>query len=183
VSPFSTRLLSSVVVVLAATACSESTKPSVPLADSRIFSGGGGRVAGVDSARLWVLYMDSTYQPLVPIIDTVVLRGPKADAVTLAPGDPGFAQVAALMTDGVDERIEQGVEAAGTGTSGENESTFLAGGVSGTMLPDLHGDIITSVQLNVDTLTFATPGSDPNHDGIWTDYTLVAHLIVNGYAQ
>lgn len=182
-SRFSARLLPCLAASLAVAACSESTKPSVPLADRLIWAAGGGRVAGVDSARLWVLYLDSTGQRLAPIIDTVVLKGPQADAVTRFPGDPGFAQVAALMTDSVNERIEEGVEGVGTGTSSSLESSYFKGGVSGTMLPDFHGEVITSVQLNVDTLTFATPGSDPNHDGIWTDYYLVAHLIVNGHAQ
>jgi hypothetical protein len=174
------RLGSVAFLVVAATAChTDSTKPSIPLAMTPIKFAGGSR-AIFDSLQFWVTYVDSVGNPTSVIIDTVLLKGPTADAKTRRLGDPGFAQMAALMTDGVDQLVQRNERHGGGSTITSLESAFF---LPGTLAPDFQGDVITKVQLVVDTLTFATPGLDPNHDGLWTDFEFVARLVVEGYQQ
>lgn len=45
---------------------------------------------------------------------------------------------------------------------------------------DFAGFVITSIDLVIDTLSFDTPGSDPNGDSLWTDVTFGATFVVNG---
>jgi hypothetical protein len=46
--------------------------------------------------------------------------------------------------------------------------------------PDLAPHTLSSVSLEVDSASVASPGSDPNQDGMWTDVRFYAHLVVYG---
>lgn len=119
------------------------------------------------------------------IIDTVELTGPTPAAEVRTPGAPGFAEAVAQLTDSIDEVIERGyLLGGGSGGGGYGsglESRFIGGGISGTLDPDFAGYTITKIVLTADTLTFATPGRDPNGDGLWTDYLFAGRVIVEGY--
>jgi len=45
---------------------------------------------------------------------------------------------------------------------------------------DFQGYHIDNMSLTVNSITFNSPGSDPNHNGQWTDYSINTTLTVNG---
>jgi len=57
------------------------------------------------------------------------------------------------------------------GGGSEGDGTNEAGVI------DLRGQTVGSVKLVVDQLTIDSPGSDPNHDGIWTDAFFTGDLV------
>jgi hypothetical protein len=46
--------------------------------------------------------------------------------------------------------------------------------------PDLAAYALTAVAVVVDSTRVESPGSDPNHDGIWTDGEVFGHLVIYG---
>ena len=98
-----------------------------------------------------------------------------------AGNEPDFAAFTHLLTDGVDEVATWCVflENVGGGGEGLSESQFFAGR-PGTA-PDFAGYTIDRVEFQIDSVLIASPGSDPNHDGIHTDYYLAGHVVVWGH--
>jgi len=180
VSRFS-RLMSGLVAALALAGCSDSTKPSIPLAEIPLRAAGGANSI-FSSLNVYVGYATGLSISGPMIIDTVTVTGP-TPAAEVRTGGAGFADAVAKLTDGTDDLIQRGFYyPAGGGSSVTGpESNFIAGGVSGTLSPDFAGYTITRIVLTVDTMTFATPGSDPNGNGNWTDYLFSGHVIVEGY--
>ena len=102
--------------------------------------------------------------------------------VAEAGNEPDFAAFAHLLTDGVDESITACVTLgnfAGSGATGGAESVFF-GGRPGTA-PDFAGYTIDRVEFHIDSVLIASPGSDQNHDGIWTDSYLAGRVVVWGH--
>jgi hypothetical protein len=87
-----------------------------------------------------------------------------------------FNAFIALMTDGIQETILFAVGGyAGTRTGFlVSESTVVG------RTPDLSGYRIDSISLHLNSLSFSTPGTDPNHDGLWTDVSFLYTLTANG---
>ena len=52
--------------------------------------------------------------------------------------------------------------------------------VTGEYLPDFAGFKINYFKLTINSLTLDVPGSDPNEDGIWTDYSADLQIEVYG---
>jgi len=98
-----------------------------------------------------------------------------------AGNEPDFAAFTHLLTDGVDEEATWCVflENVGGGGEGRRESQFFAGR-PGTA-PDFAGYTIDRVEFQIDSVLIASPGSDQNHDGIWTDYYLAGRVVVWGH--
>jgi hypothetical protein len=167
---------------LALAGCSDSTKPSIPLAEIPLRAAGGSSSIFC-SLNVYVGYATGLSINGPMIIDTVTITGPTAAAEVRTGGDAGFADAVAMLTDGADQVIQRGFfNPVGGGSSLTGpESGFIGGGVSGTLSPDFAGYTITRIVLTVDTMTFATPGSDPNGNGNWTDYLFSGHVIVEGY--
>jgi hypothetical protein len=96
-----------------------------------------------------------------------------ADASTGA----GFAGAVASLTNGVGGVVALG-SAPGDGPFITYltwpEPVFRLGGV------DLAGLVISRIGFRLDEFASHTPGSDPNHDGVWTDFTFGATLILEG---
>jgi hypothetical protein len=89
-----------------------------------------------------------------------------------------FNGFAALMTDGIKEVIvfsPSPGEPSLTGF-GRSEAAILG------HIPDLFGYQIDSVSLTLNSLSFSTPGSDPNQDGLWTDASFSLTLSGSGVA-
>ena len=98
-----------------------------------------------------------------------------------AGNEPDFAAFTHLLTDGVDEESTWCVflENVGGGGEGRPESQFFAGR-PGTA-PDFASYTIDRVEFQIDSVLIASPGSDQNHDGIWTDYYLAGRVVVWGH--
>ena len=88
-----------------------------------------------------------------------------------------FDEAVALMTNGVDDIvIEFGLLAGEVNL----ESITFFGDPTGASGIDFAGSTIESISLTVNNLTFNTPGSDPNGDGIWTEVDFNSTVRVNG---
>jgi hypothetical protein len=86
--------------------------------------------------------------------------------------DPDFDNFVTFLTDGKPDSFALEYEPGSfIGVSGN--------GVFGGDL-DLIGNTIDSISLQLNTLTISTPGSDPNDDGIWTDYSIDITISVDG---
>jgi hypothetical protein len=102
-----------------------------------------------------------------------------------ASDDASFQTITGLLTNGVDDRagIFYDLEPVGEGGSANLESAFFEGGETGEYLPDFAGFQIDYFTLRIDTLTFDIPGSDPNEDGIWTDYSYTVQVKIYGHSE
>jgi hypothetical protein len=80
---------------------------------------------------------------------------------TFDASDPGFADFAAMATNGIDDRLSVSAmldpSGGGSGVMG-NESNYYQGGLSGDMTPDLAGAQVTSILLHLDRLTIFRQG-------------------------
>jgi hypothetical protein len=87
--------------------------------------------------------------------------------------DPDFAHVTDIFTNGTnDYAVWVGVvwyPGDGFTGGGMHESEFFFNESEGTTANDLHGYQINRIQLALDQFSIASPGSDPNGDGKWTD--------------
>ena len=92
-----------------------------------------------------------------------------ADAIT----DPQFAAFANRLTNGVAEFIHH--NAFGQVDTAVMEAVLFAL----TSEPDLRGFPVHTLGLRFDQIVVRTPGSDPNGDGLWTDFSYSAVLLVN----
>jgi hypothetical protein len=92
-----------------------------------------------------------------------------ADVVT----DPHFSAFATRLTNGVAEFIHHNAFSQSDIAVMEAVFFALASG------PDLRGYPVHTVGLRFDQIDVRTPGSDPNGDGLWTDYSYSAVLLVN----
>jgi hypothetical protein len=109
---------------------------------------------------------------------------------TVGPGDPDFANFAAYLTDGqlnycdywmtIGSPHDAGV--AGSPAGMVTEANFFADLPPGNNGIDLGGFDITQFTLRFDALQIASPGSNPNGDGVLTDYSLSSVFSVYGQA-
>jgi hypothetical protein len=94
--------------------------------------------------------------------------------------DPNWSTFVSLITDGSTDI--QGVfnNPFGINVSDAPNDSNVVAGVAGTEAAflfgnrndpriDLHGSTIDSASITVNSISVTSPGSDPNHDGIWTD--------------
>lgn len=103
--------------------------------------------------------------------------------VATAASDPNFGFVVAMLTNGVDDTAWTVVSddlATGSASNTALESVRIHGGLSGLLIPDLVGHTISSIVLEIDVVEISSPGSDPNLDGVWTDYRLAGRFILRG---
>jgi hypothetical protein len=97
--------------------------------------------------------------------------------------DEDFTTVTDTLTNGIDDYLSfQYTPYPGGGGSGggTTESGLFLGGVTGECLPDFAGFQIDYFKLTINSLTLDVPGSDPNEDGIWTDYSIDLQIEVYG---
>ena len=91
--------------------------------------------------------------------------------------DANFKDFAANLTDGKPEKITFSLG------SGEVRGAELSISKSGALFngnPDLKGNTINSIDFRINSLTLDTPGTNPNGDGVWTNYSFDGTLSVNG---
>ena len=98
--------------------------------------------------------------------------------------NPEFRDAVSLLQNGVDNQLELATKllpGGGGGAASPLESASFNGGISGEFLPDFAGARITHVVIAIDVISFVTPGSDPNGDGIWTDYSSRGRIVIMGH--
>jgi hypothetical protein len=167
-------LVSGSVVTLVA--CHDATRPVVQLTNAPIAINWGIRVQS--SGGAFFLGAVDSLGRLQLLIDTVPI--PDSGEITLRVGEAGFAQKTAWMTNGEPDPVRYGVVLVPSGTTdGFNTFDFIVLARNSSD-PDLAGHALNSVSLMVDSARVDSPGSDPNHDGVWTDVRFYAHLVVFG---
>jgi hypothetical protein len=78
-----------------------------------------------------------------------------------------FGALTGLLTNGVNDPFSWSFSAGGGSGDYAFESTFFSTqGLNGF---DLTGYAISWIGFRVDSISLTSPGSDPDHDGIWTD--------------
>jgi hypothetical protein len=96
--------------------------------------------------------------------------------------DPYFDNIVSEITNGVSGLIEV-EDRASTGIErsiyGASEPQFFGDQVGPTGV-DLAGYTIDRIGFRVDAITIDSPGSDPNGDGIWTDFSLRGAFVFEG---
>ncbi|MDX2475045.1 MAG: hypothetical protein QNL91_15225 [Candidatus Krumholzibacteria bacterium] len=95
----------------------------------------------------------------------------------------GFDDAVVLLTNGISDDVEVSTQfpGGGGGETTNNEPGRFDGGILGEYLPDFAGAEITHVVLILDTVVIASPGGDPNGDGVWTDVFVFGRLVVMGH--
>lgn len=94
-----------------------------------------------------------------------------------------FTDCTAMLTNGVNNDIVMtSILTTGYGSfsSGTESGKFVK---SGFVADDFAGYTIQSIALKINNVTFASPGSNPNGDGQWTDFTVDADLQVYGVPE
>jgi len=101
----------------------------------------------------------------------------------------GYSAFVASATDGILERVySEGMVTTPPGSPigglgiGQSplESAFFVGVPPGGNGIDLQGFTIDRIDLRFNQLVFNTPGTDPNHNGIWTDFSYDATITFIG---
>ena len=119
----------------------------------------------------------------VAIFDRTIIQNTDAQRTLIADAnnEPNFAAFTHLLTDGVDEIVTRcaGIFGGGGESEGSNESSFF-GRTSGSA-PDFSGYTIDRVELQLDSASTTSPGSNQGHDGVWTDYYLRGRVVVWGH--
>ncbi|HUW58065.1 MAG TPA: PEP-CTERM sorting domain-containing protein [Planctomycetota bacterium] len=99
---------------------------------------------------------------------------------TATDADLHFAPVVTRLANGIDGLV---VFKFGNSGSAGWESVFLP--LKGYNPPngiDFQGCVIDTITMTIDTLTFDTPGEDPNQDGVWTNMTATITIEIYGTA-
>lgn len=155
---------------------SDSTAPASVLAVAPVLHSGGGAV--VSDKMIFLLTISDGGGEDTVFADTVRNGDRGRDLVA---SGPGFQRARTLLTDDVNETVTRGMffPTGGGGGSFNLESVYFAGR-PGTAL-DFSGYQVTGIVFHVDSILLATPGSNINGDGIWTDWYLRGSLVVLGH--
>ena len=96
--------------------------------------------------------------------------------------NPDFSAAVIFLTDGNDDSADFGTlfPGGGGGMSSNAESVWFKGGITGTYDPDLAGTNVTHVLIHLDVVNIQSPGSDPNGNGIWTNYDFRIRMVIMG---
>jgi hypothetical protein len=99
---------------------------------------------------------------------------------------PHFDLFASLLTSGTDDFLIIWVHfpdiVGGSGGTGSLESQWLNKFIQ-TETADFYGWQVTEISLTINSLTIDTPGSNPNGDGIWTDYVYDVTFTIYGIPE
>jgi hypothetical protein len=98
---------------------------------------------------------------------------------------PEFDFLVNTFTNGIDDSLGYSIStfsAGGVSTSTVPESVFFNGAPGQKNGIDLAGSSIGEIDFFV-TNNISSPGSDPNHDGIWTDYAFSVNMQVQSVSS
>lgn len=94
-----------------------------------------------------------------------------------------FDDCVTMLTNGIDEEVYMSstiVVGGGSFTHGAESEKFIKIGFDA---PDFAGYEIQSIALKLNAMTIVSPGSNPNGDGNWTDFTIDADLEIYGVPE
>lgn len=157
---------------------------SVLLASSAVTVGGG--FSAVSTSV--VLTLSEGIMPGGPgVFDSIVLFPENVGTAytIVSSDDEDFASVTDTLTNGIDDFLIFAFlfyPSGGGSTGGFTESGFFLGGVTGEYDPDFEGFEIDYFILTINSLTLDVPGSNPNGDGNWTDYSIDLQIEVYGHS-
>ena len=160
-------------------------RPPEVLATGQVI--GAGSVHAIVSQLFFALDLTNTatacHETGVAIFYPSIIRNGDTGRTLVADASnsPSFGAFASLLTDGVDETVIRcvGIEGVGSGGEGNTESVFFGRTVGG--IPDFRGYAIDRVEFQIDSVSMVSPGSDLEHDGVWTDYYLAGRVLVWGH--
>lgn len=93
---------------------------------------------------------------------------------------PTFDVLVRLLTNGVNDQLGWTISGSMGGTSsGVSEAAFFAGNPDVVNGIDFAGSTIDRIDFSVNN-KIASPGSDPNHDGMWTDWNFGLSMNIYG---
>jgi hypothetical protein len=181
------RITLGIVAVLLGLSCKGIDQPvAVEILASSPLTAQGGVHAILD--KLFFALDISTTSPAcsetgVAIFDTTIIQNTDTQRTLIADAnnEANFAAFTHLLTDGVDEMVIRcaGLLGGGAESEGSKESSFF-GRTSGSA-PDFSGYTIDRVELQLDSASTTSPGSNQGHDGVWTDYYLRGRVVVWGH--
>jgi hypothetical protein len=155
------------------------------LAIAHLTGGVGGRVI-TNSMYLAVGFEDQPGGRLdAPLFDNLLFRpADLGHTFTASLGtDPAFAAFTALLTDGLPNGLcYEGAAGGGGSSCVSSEGRFFMSLPAGNNGIDLAGFDIDHCSLRFDAISFVSPGSDPNGDGLWTDGSYSAAFGVYGWS-
>lgn len=127
--------------------------------------GGSRQIVTGGTMSLWMNLYPGSVDPVS--ISWVISNNDIGDTFfSDAESGPGFSRVVDYLTNGQNDSV--GIAFLGGGHF-ISEDTMTD--VMGIPQVDFYGYDITRIGLTVNNLTFDTPGSNPNGNGIWTDYS------------
>ncbi len=156
-------------------------EPSVdetPLATGRFAFGVGCRVEGSPSVALRLGYSFDGQTGTLRTFDLLDLES--GDEVRIDPTDRAeFADFVAMLTDGDDDilyaRMEVTADAGGAiFVTTRPESVYWTERTDGGTGPDLAGANVRRIVVTFESVSIASPGSDPNGDGLWLEAGVTA---------
>ncbi len=144
---------------------------------------GGNRIVANNIEILWATKefpRDSTTMSFGALGSVDIGRTVSLSSSTTA----GFDFFSSLLTNGKNDAIIVLISCGGGSASGCGwyESTSFQKFVN-SPYPDFHGYEITRIDLTINNLAISSPGSNPNGDGIWTDYSLDGTFTVYGVPE
>jgi hypothetical protein len=150
---------------------------------SDTFANAGGSLGIINEAEFWFGGPPYSFNyPTQPLFNQIFFGTNdvgRTFTIASSADDPNFNFVVNTLTNGVDQTLAVLIGLTnGTGSLFPfPESQLFAGVGTG---PDLIGYQIQSFGLRVDSLSFQSPGSNPNSDGNWTDYSEQFTLSIYG---
>src|SRR4051812_20244880 len=143
-------------------------------------TGGGGSSVVANSAQIFVSSGGPTNGGNATIFDSFFFTTNQVGQVFSLDQsvDPSFNLFISRLTNGTNDLLTIVSKVSGGGIAGANtlESTFLTTPPAGGNGIDLAGFSIQRIDLSLNQLNISSPGSNPNHNGIWTDYSIQATL-------
>ena len=97
---------------------------------------------------------------------------------------PNYDDLVQALTDGASGKVLLASLPGGSGggTISWMEAPFFGTGDVPGLTPDAAGYVITRIELEILQLGLVSPGSNPNNNGVWTDYSYNVILRVFGRA-
>lgn len=175
----------SIIVLAFLAGCGDDDSPTAPdapqpLAYFEVAAGVGGRVV-TDAATL-SLFVGPDGADFA-IFDVTLSGDDAGTTMSLGPdGNSDFDEAVALLTNGVNDEVAlwRTLVGGGAAITGSFETDAFSGGALDGQEPDFVGAEITSISLELDSVSIQSPGNDPNGDGLWTDAFFEGRIVVMG---
>jgi hypothetical protein len=111
-----------------------------------------------------LVYIEEDGVPSLSIFNMVLDNSSSEQSFTASSADPGFSDFVSHLTNGVNGSLVFSLKSTATGAQvgGAFTETEAFG-----IIP--QGAQINGISLTINQFTLDSPGTDPNHNGLWTD--------------